>query len=375
MSRLRSAGLLGAAPLLAVGVALLVSSLVLLANGNSPVTTFATMIENGTQPSSIVVIVNNAVPYYLSAVAVAVGFRMGLFNIGVQGQYSLAALIAAAAGAAVSLPAPLHVLFVLVVAMATGAAWAGVAGVLRVTRGVSEVISTIMLNTIAVGLGAYLLTTYFAERVEGSLNVATRELPASARFPALDVPAGAVLGLFGAEMPPGRGLYGFLLVAVVVGVFYAVLVGRTRFGFALRATGLSPSAALASGIDAKRMTLATMLLSGALAGLVGMPYLLSESGRYSLDFPPGLGFAGIGIALLGRSSPVGMALAALLFAFLDRSSAPLQLEGIPAEIAVIMQGTIVLSVVVAYEVVRRARLRQVERDVRAAAEGPAEVAA
>jgi len=300
---------------------------------------------------------------------------MGLFNIGVQGQYSLAALIAAAAGAAVSLPAPLHVLFVLVVAMATGAAWAGVAGVLRVTRGVSEVISTIMLNTIAVGLGAYLLTTYFAERVEGSLNVATRELPASARFPALDVPAGAVLGLFGAEMPPGRGLYGFLLVAVVVGVFYAVLVGRTRFGFALRATGLSPSAALASGIDAKRMTLATMLLSGALAGLVGMPYLLSESGRYSLDFPPGLGFAGIGIALLGRSSPVGMALAALLFAFLDRSSAPLQLEGIPAEIAVIMQGTIVLSVVVAYEVVRRARLRQAERDVRAAAEGPAEVAA
>ncbi len=228
--------------------------------------------------------------------------------------------------------------------------------------------STIMLNTIAVGLGAYLLTTHFAERVEGSLNVATPELPPSARVPALDAPADALLGLFGTELPRGRGLYGFLLVAVVVGVFYAVLVERTRFGFELRATGLSPSAATASGIDAGRMTLATMLLSGALAGLVGMPYLLSESGRYSLDFPPGLGFAGIGIALLGRNSPVGMALAALLFAFLDRSSAPLQLEGIPPEIAVIMQGTIVLSVVVAYEVVRRARLRQAERDVRAASE-------
>lgn len=326
------------------------------------------MLENGTRPASVVIIINNAVPYYLSAVAVAVGFRMGLFNIGVQGQYSLAALVAAAAGAAVTLPAPLHVAFVLVVAMATGAAWAGIAGVLRVTRGVSEVISTIMLNTIAVGLGAYLLTTHFAERVEGSLNVATPELPPSARVPALDAPADALLGLFGTELPRGRGLYGFLLVAVVVGVFYAVLVERTRFGFELRATGLSPSAATASGIDAGRMTLATMLLSGALAGLVGMPYLLSESGRYSLDFPPGLGFAGIGIALLGRNSPVGMALAALLFAFLDRSSAPLQLEGIPPEIAVIMQGTIVLSVVVAYEVIRRARLRQAERDVRVASE-------
>ena len=352
--RLRGALLVLAAPLLALVVALLVSSVVLLANGNSPVTTFVTMLENGTTPASLVVIVNGAVPYYLSAVAVAVGFRMGLFNIGVQGQYSLAALLAAAAGAAVALPSVLHIPFVLLVAMATGAAWAGIAGALRVWRGVSEVISTIMLNTIAVGLGAYLLTTYFAERVEGSLNVATRPLPDSARFPALDAPVGAVLGAFGAELPPGRGLYGFLVVAVVVGVAYWLLVDRTRFGFDLRATGLSPTAALASGVDARRMTLAAMLLSGALAGLVGMPYLLSESGRYSLDFPPGLGFAGIGIALLGRNHPVGMAFAAVLFAFLDRSSAPLQLQGIPPEIAVIMQGTIVLAVVVAYEVVRRA---------------------
>jgi simple sugar transport system permease protein len=352
------------APLLAAVVALAVASLALLVSGSNPLTVYARMLSEGTTLRSLLITVNNAVPLYLSGLAVAIGFRMGLFNIGVEGQYTLAALMAAAAGAAVSLPMWLHIPFIILVACTVGASWAGVAAVLKTTRGVSEVISTIMLNVIAGGLAAYLLATQFQERVVGSNNTRTAPLDETARFPILD----PGLRLLGIEPPQGTRLGGFVLVAVVVGIGYWLLLSRSRFGFELRATGLSPSAAVASGVDAKRMTIAAMLLSGALAGLVGLPQLLGTSFAYGLDFTAGLGFTGIGVALLGRGSPVGIGLAALLFAFLERSSATLQRIDVPTEIYVIMQGSIVLSVVVAYEAVRRIGVAQAERAVRRATE-------
>ena len=351
-----------AAPLLAVVVALAVASLALLVSGSNPLTVYARMLQEGTTLRSALITVNNAVPLYLSGLAVALGFRMGLFNIGVEGQYQLAALLAAAAGAAVVLPGPLHLLFVIVVAMVVGAMWAGIAAVLKTTRGVSEVISTIMLNVIAGGVAAYLLSTYLQERVVGSNNSRTHRLDDSARFPNLD----GLLRAVGVEPPQGTRLGGFVLVAVVVGVLYWLLVSRSRFGFDLRATGLSPSASVASGVNAKKMTIATMCLSGAIAGLVGLPQLVGSSYAYGLDFTSGLGFTGIGVALLGRGSPVGVAIGALLFAFLERSSATLQRIDVPTEIYVIMQGSIVLSVVVAYESVRRIGVAQAERSVRRA---------
>ncbi len=342
-----------AAPLLAVLVAVLLSSLALLGTGDSPVSVFRSMLDFGTRPTSVVNILNRATTYYLSALAVAVGFRMNLFNIGVDGQYRLAAMLAAALGGAVALPAPLHVLLIVVVAMTVGALWAGLAGLLKVTRGVSEVISTIMLNFVATGIVAFLLTTdRLAVQVQGSNNIGTRVIPTSGRIPGLDLVPNTDARVFG-----------FLLVAILAGIGYSLLLGRTRFGFDLRATGRSASAAIASGVDVRRMVVTTMLISGAVAGLVGMPQLLGASYSYSLDFPAGLGFTGIAIALLGRNNPVGIALGALLFAFLDQSSQILDLEGVPKEIVVIMQGTIVLSVVVVYELVRRFGLAQQQRAV------------
>ena len=359
---LRRFGLALAAPLLAGVVALAVAAIALLVSGSNPATVYARMLSEGTTLRSLLITVNNAVPLYLSGLAVALGFRMGLFNIGVEGQYQLAALMAAAAGAAIVLPGPLHLVFVVLVAMVVGALWAGVAAVLKTARGVSEVISTIMLNVIAGGIAAYLLSTYLQERVVGSNNSRTPRLEESARFPNLD----PVLRSLGVEPPQGTRLGGFLLVAIVVGFLYWLLVSRSRFGFDLRATGLSPSASVASGIDAKRMTIVTMLMSGAIAGLVGMSQLVGSSYAYGLDFTSGLGFTGIGVALLGRGSPVGVAIGALLFAFLERSSATLQRIDVPTEIYVIMQGSIVLSVVVAYEAVRRIGVAQAERSVRRA---------
>ena len=350
-----------AAPVVAAVVALVISSAVLAASGNDPLQVYRTMLDSGTQTRSLLITVNNAVPLYLAGVAVAIGFRTALFNIGVEGQYQLAALLAAAAGAAVDLPPILHVALVLVVAVTVGATWAGVAGVLKVTRGVSEVISTIMLNVIAAGLAAYLLAEHLQEKVVGSNNSATPPLPGSAQFPTLD----PLLRTLGVQVPQGTSLGGFVVVAVLVGIGYGVLIGRSRFGFELKATGLNPAAAVASGVDAKRTVLLAMLVSGGIAGLVGMPQLLGGSAHaYGLDFTAGLGLTGIGVALLGRNSPVGIAFAALLFAFLERSSSSLQFINVPRQIYVIMQGSIVLSVVVAYETVRRLGVAQAERAVR-----------
>ncbi|MGI8718170.1 MAG: ABC transporter permease [Lapillicoccus sp.] len=341
-----------AAPVVAIGFAFLVTSLILVAAHAPVALTWRTVLEIGSQPRSIALIVNQATTFYLSALAVAIGFRMKLFNIGVDGQYRLAAFAAAVVGGAVSLPKPLHIALIMVVAMVVGALWASVAGVLKVTRGVSEVISTIMLNAIATVLIAFMLRRV-AVPIASSNNIGTKVIDESGRLTGLDLVPNSPLKV-----------YSLIALAALAGLGYSVLLNRTRFGFDLRATGRSESAAVASGVNVKRMVVISMLLSGAVAGLVGLPVLLGEAYAYSISFPAGLGFTGIAIALLGRNHPVGIAFGALLWAYLDVTGNPLQiLAGVSSQIVTIMQGVIVLSVVVAYELVRRYRIKLDQRRV------------
>ncbi|HEX8081910.1 MAG TPA: ABC transporter permease [Jatrophihabitans sp.] len=347
---LRSVLLGLAAPVGAVLFAVLASSVILILGDNSPFTVFETMIRQAGRPTQFVDMVNQAMVYYLSAVAVSIGFRMNLFNIGVEGQYSLAALGAAYVGGQITGGGPFHLVAEVLVAMLVGAAWAGIAGVLRVFRGVSEVISTIMLNAIAVGLASYLL--HKLGRASGN-NIQTTPIGPSGQVPGLSY-SGTQAKIFG-----------FLFVAIAVGVAYWFIVTRTRFGFRIKATGLNEQAAIASGVNVKRMTLVAMLMSGGVAGLVGLPELLGSTHSFSQTSQSGLGFAGIAIALLGRNSPIGMAMAAVLWSFLGKSANQLDFIGVPREIAAIMQGMILLAVVIAYELVRRYRLVLQQKDVAA----------
>lgn len=362
---LRRVALAVAAPLLAIAMALGVSSIVLIISDHSPLDIYQSMWSFGTQLNSIISMINRAVPYYLAGLAVAIGFKMNLFNIGVEGQYYFAALVAAIVGAAFTLPSILHVAAIVLIAMVAGAFLAAIAGVLKATRGVNEVISTIMLNHIVLGgFGAWLLTRARYDDGSGSLQIATKPIADSGRIPNLN----SWLEAVGFDVPAGSRLTGFVLVAIAVGVLYYVIIWRTRFGYDLRASGMNPWAARASGVDSKAMVVKAMLLSGAMAGLVGLSTLLVEEGRFKGDFQTGIGFTGIAVALVGRNHPVGVALGALLWGFMERSAQRLDLEGVPKEIVVIMQGTIVLSVVVAYEVVRRARAAQQQREVSAQVE-------
>ena len=338
------------APAVAAAAAIIISSIALLLSGNNPFTAFNEMWKNVNSAESIVLIINRSVPYYVSGVAVAIGFKMNLFNIGANGQYILAALVAAWAGAQVSLPAPIHVTFILLVAMLVGAAWASIAAILKVTRNVNEVISTIMLNFIATGLVAFLLAEQFREQVSGSLVAQTETLPPSARLPKLD-PLLEWTGLdFG-----NADLLGFLPFAIALGIGYHLLLNRSRFGYELRLSGANPEAARSSGVNPNAMIMKTIILSGAVAGLIGMHSLLADPQffKYGDQFPRMLGFTGISLALLGRNHPAGIAAAAFVWGTIERGTQPLSRIGIPPEIGVIMQGSFLLSAIIAYEVVKR----------------------
>ncbi|MCX4660620.1 ABC transporter permease [Streptomyces uncialis] len=340
-----------AAPALALVAAVVITALVLFATGKDPFAAFGDMLTYGSASDSQVYILNKATTYYLAGIAVAIGFRMNLFNIGVDGQYRLAAFVAALLGGALTAPGWLAIPLIILCAMAVGALWASIAGILKVTRGVSEVISTIMLNAIATAVIGYLIQPEQLGQLDkaGTL-VSTKPLPEGSWFFAFDTGAAGEV-------------WGFVLIAILVGVLYWFTLGRTRFGFDLRAVGQSESAAAASGVNVKRMIVTSMVLSGAVAGLVGMPTLLNDSHQFANDFPLGIGFTGIAIALLGRNHPIGIALGALLWGFLERTTSHLELQGYDKEILGVIQGVIVLCVVIAYEVVRRYGLKRQQQRV------------
>ena len=341
------------APLIALILAVSLTSLILLSIGKDPIETFRMMFEYGTTGKSLVSVLNRTTPLYISAVAVAVGFKMGLFNIGVEGQYLLGALLAAAIGTSFAISRPIHIFFIMLIAIVASSLWAAIAGYLKVYKGIHEVISTIMLNYIGTGLIAYLLSNIFFDKDEKNAIPQTVELPESGRLPALN-------NLFGIEDLPN--LHGFLPITILLGLIYYLLIWKTTLGYDLRVTGANPIAARFSGVDPKRLTIIAMIISGGFAGLVGMGPLLGYFHQYTIDFPPGLGFAGIGVALLGRNHPVGMFLGAILFGFLERSAQILDLRGVPKEIETMMSAFILLIVVVFYEIIRRYILTQQIKD-------------
>ena len=358
-------------PLAAVGLAVLVASLVLAVSGADPFAAFGNVLEYGTRLETLVEAFNRATPLYLSGIAFAIAMRMNLFQIGVEGQYILAAFLAAYVGAGVgALFPPLHVAVILVTAMAVGAAWAGLAGWMKVTRNVHEVISTIMLNAIAVaGVVSFLLGRWKIE--SETLDTRLGDIPETGWMPSLN----PVVELVTREIKR-VDLTSFILIAALVGVAYHLIINRTRLGYDLRATGANPWAAEAGGVPPKRTIVLAMLLSGAVAGLVGMADLLGDQHFYSLRFPQGLGFAGIAVALLGRNHAVGAAFAAVAFGWLERASGVLEVRGdAPREIVTIMVGVIILFAVIAYALAqRRARIEAAAAAAAQVGEGPDAVA-
>jgi len=280
-------------------------------------------------------------PLLLAGLAVAVAFRAGIWNIGAEGQLVVGATAVAWLGTHVdALPAGLAVPLVLLAAVLAGALWAALAGVLKTARNVDEVISTIMLNFIALGLVGYL--------VHGPLMEAARNYPQS---DAIDAAARLPRLLGGYRVHLG------LLVALAAAALTQTLLFRTVFGFAMRAVGLNRVAAHLAGFDITRTLLGALAISGGLAGLAGGIEVSAVTFRLYDQFSPGYGFTAIAVALLGRLQPAGVILAAVLFAALDVGSSAMQRSaGVSSVLVSVMQATVIFSLIaVEYRRVARSR--------------------
>lgn len=348
----------GTALLVALCVALLAGSIIALGYGANPLGVYAAILRFGFEDlSAIAAVLATATPLIFSALALAVCFKAGLFNIGVEGQYLFAMVIASGAALGLDfLPGPLHLLSVLLAAMAGGMLFAAVPGVLKVKTGAHEVVTTIMMNGIAISFVAWALTGPLKADLPGGTNADLRSeiFPASALVPRI----GASLGI--RESSQFSWLF---LVAIVAAVAVWFLFRRMRLGYEARAVGASPGSAQAGGINIGAVQINVFLVSGALAGLVGMQQLLVERGALVQNYEALLGFSGIAVAFLARNNPIGIIFAAIVWSVLSRGDTAVQLDaGLPREFVIIFQGILILSVVIVYQSAsRRLSRRQVQR--------------
>jgi simple sugar transport system permease protein len=276
-------------------------------------------------------------PYIFAGLAVALGFRGGLFNIGAEGQLFVGGLASVYVGYSISgLPWYLHLPLALLAGMAAGAIWGAIPGYLKARTGAHEVINTIMMNYIAFRLTDYLLQGGPMTRPDG-LPI-TPEIKPSAYLPAL--------------FPrPMRLHAGFFLALAFAALVYWFLWKTTK-GFEIRMVGANPNAARYAGVRITRTTVLTLALSGALAGLAGANQVLGLDHKMVRAFSTGYGFDSIALALLGNSHPLGVVLASLLFGFLRGGAARMQsVAGVPVEIIRIVQGMIIIFIA-APEIIR-----------------------
>jgi len=335
------------APVMALLIAMAAGHVLVLIYGESPGRVFRVLLE-GTwgNPYGIGQVLFKATPLIFTGLAVAVPFRAGLFNIGAEGQLVLGALVAGVVGSVLpgGTPWMLAIPIVAVAAAAAGAAWGSVPGALKARFGAHEVITTIMLNFVALALANYLVATHFA--VPETLH--TEPIVEGARLSRL----GDWIGL----LHGSASNTAFLWAIAAAGVAWWLLF-RTAPGYEIRAVGLNARAAESSGISLVKVSTLAMALAGACAGLVGVNFVQGYKYYYEDGFSGGVGFMGIAVALLGRNHPAGVVLAALLFGTLSQGGLAINAL-VPKEIVEILQAVIILAVVVASQEVRRVLLRE-----------------
>ncbi|MEI2807684.1 ABC transporter permease [Albidovulum sp.] len=325
-------------PLISLLLAGIISALVILAIGQSPMEALRTMVDGAVGSAyGWGYTLYYATSFIFTGLSVTVAFHASLFNIGGEGQAQLGGLGVALVCLAVPWP---HWTSALPAAMAAaalfGAAWAAVPAYLQARRGSHIVITTIMFNYIAAALLIYVLVEHL--RPPASMDPASARFPAGAALPTLHEIPGLSL-IFTKQVPANVTLF----VALVACWLVWLLLWRTRLGYEIRAFGKSEPAALYAGINPFRVTMIAMLISGALSGLMSINNVMGEAGRLLQNSSEGAGFIGIAVALMGRNHPVGVFLAAILFGFLYQGGAELGLwTAIPIELRTVVQGLVIL---------------------------------
>ncbi len=297
-------------PLAAIILALLIGAIILLATGVSPLRAYVALFKGAFGSATYLKrTLEKTTPLIFSGLAVAFAFKAGLFNIGAQGQLLFGAITSAFIGFSIhGLPPALHIPLALIGGGLAGAFYGFIPGMLRSLTGAHEVITTIMLNYIAINLTDYLSDGPWKDTSPGNVVAMTPQIADSAKIPFL-----------------GPIPIGFLLAILTAFVIW-YLLNRTNFGFEIRTVGLNPHAARYAGMRTKLILVLTLTLSGLLAGVGGAVETQGIVYRYQPGFNTGLGFDGITIALLGRTNPLGVIPAALLIGAMKAGSNVMQFE-------------------------------------------------
>ncbi len=325
-------------PIFAFIVALIIGALVMLATAVDPVTigrSYIALLEGSVGSlNAVSETLTAAAPLILAGLGLALGFRAGLFNIGAEGQIIVGGLVAAIVGFSIEgVPWVLHLPLTLLAGAFAGAAYASIAGWLRAATGAHEVISTIMLNLISYRLLDYMLRLPWVQKAERADPI-SKSVMESAELPRL-------LAWIDANLRVHAGL--FLVVAAVILIYW--LLFRTKLGFEFRASGENADAARYAGIRAPLIIVTAMGSAGALAGLAGANQVLGVLGRATPGFSAGIGFDAISVALLGRSHPVGVLFAGLLFGALKAGGRQMQVDaGVSIDLIGIIQALIIVFI-------------------------------
>jgi ABC-type uncharacterized transport system permease subunit len=323
-------------PLAALAAAFAAGGLLIAAVGDDPIAVYGLLLGSALSwPDGIGYTLFYATPLIFTGLAVAVAFRAGMFNIGAEGQLYAAAFAAAWTGiTCAGLPAWLLAPLACAAAVAAGAAWGVIPGVLKARFGAHEVITTILLNFVAIALAAYL--TQYHYKQPGDPILETRPIGAGAHL--------ARLGSLVPGLPVRIPLNLAFPAALVACWLVYLLLWRTRWGYELRATGVNAEAAAYGGIATGRQMVVAMAISGGLAGMVGISEVLGYRYRYYDGFSAAYGFTGIAVALLGRNHPAGVAAAALLMGALVRGGLFVGIfaEHVSRDLVLVLQGLLIL---------------------------------
>ncbi|MCU6710792.1 ABC transporter permease [Paenibacillus sp. J5C_2022] len=320
-------------PLVSILLGLLVGALAMLAGGYNPIVAYSSLFDRiFGSPYHMGEAIRAITPLLFTGIAVAFAFRTGLFNIGVEGQFIMGMTGATIIGVTMKLPWYVHGPLAVVVGALFGGLWAGLVGYLKARRGVNEVISSIMLNWIALYLANYIVSRYLME-------------PGQQKSKPIHESALMSIDWLVELMDRARMHWGTVVGLLCIAIFY-VLLWRTKQGYELRAVGLNPDAALYAGMNVNRTILKSMFYSGVFAGLGGVFEVLGVFGNQTIMASYwGYGFDGIAVALLGGNSPIGVLLAAMLFGGLTYGSAGMSFgAGVPSEIVRIVIGSVIFFV-------------------------------
>jgi len=351
-------------PTLSVFTAVLVGSILILLDGRDPITAFEGLLHGAfVEPRGLLATFRNMTPLILSGLAVAFAFKSGLFNIGVQGQLIMGSIVAAWIGSAVhGLPPLLHISLAILAAMLVGGLWAAIAGALKAFADAHEVITTIMLNYIAAQFAGWLISTSSGGSRAGPLANPESAADAIARTPKI-LESAQLPVIY--SVPPNFTLHMGIFIAIIATVVIMFLLQRTTFGFQLRMTGFSPSAAEYAGVNVKRVTILTMFIAGTLAGLAGGIQTLGVFHDYQGNQSLGLGFEGITVAFLAGNNPIAINFSAFLFGAMDAGTTRMALAADVAKELIQVIQALILMFVAADQIIRRLyRIRAVRPGAR-----------